>query len=154
MLSSGVTFQRLRHAHRKASGACHPYRAIVVLGLPLNRILLICPAITCVVPWETGLRTRFPLLMVPLLLAVFFSVYSLAAQENGVAPVAREDAPPQRQAGDQQRRDDRARKQKQIIFWFSTITAGTISGIALLFFLVFRAQRAKAVRLQDAPLSE
>lgn len=97
---------------------------------------------------------RFPLSMVPLLLAVFFSVQSLTAQENRAAPVAREEAAPQRQAGDQQRRDDRARNEKQIIFWFSTITAGTISGIALLFFLVFRAQKAKAIRLQDAPLSE
>lgn len=88
------------------------------------------------------------------MLAVFFSVQSLTAQENRAAPVAREEAAPQRQAGDQQRRDDRARNEKQIIFWFSTITAGTISGIALLFFLVFRAQRAKAIRLQDAPLSE
>ena len=30
-------------------GACHPYGGIVVLGLSLNKILLSCPEITCVV---------------------------------------------------------------------------------------------------------
>lgn len=97
---------------------------------------------------------RYQFLIVYLFLGLFVSVHSLEAQENAAAPIAREEAPPQRQALDQQRREDRARKEKQIIFWFSTITSGIIGGIALLFFLVFRAQRAKAIRLQDASLSE
>lgn len=97
---------------------------------------------------------RYQFLIVYLFLGLLVSVHSLEAQENAAAPIAREEVPPQRQALDQQRREDRARKERQIIFWFSTITAGIIGGIALLFFLVFRAQRAKAIRLQDASLSE
>jgi hypothetical protein len=97
---------------------------------------------------------RYQFLMAYLFLGPFVSVYSLEAQENAAAPVAREEAPPLRQARDQQRREDLARKEKQIIFWFSTITAGTIGGILLLFFFVSRAQRAKALHLQNAPSSE
>lgn len=97
---------------------------------------------------------RFKFWMACCFWALLLSVHSLEAQENAAAAVPRDQVPLKPQAADQQRREELARKERQIIFWFVTITASTIGGITLLFFLVLRAQRTKAIRLQDASVNE
>ena len=105
-------------------------------------------------------------LIASFLLSPLLSVHPLEAQDNTDArgarifevpraqQDAREDAQAKRQASTQERREDLDRKGKQVIFWFSTISAVTIGSIFPIFFLVFRARRAKAIRLQHAPLND
>ncbi len=105
-------------------------------------------------------------LIASFLLSPLLSVHPLEAQENTDArgariieapraqKDAREHAQAKRQVSNRKRREDVDRKAKQFVFWFSTIMAVTIGSIFPIFFLVFRAQRAKAIRLQYAPLND